>query len=342
MKGMASRMAYLMLLITQECNLNCLYCYLKHSRPSGSMDRELIAEAVRMLARSGSGRVHVQITGGEPTIYPELVEYTLKSVRSIVPQASVGLQTNCTLMDRSLAEILRKYNVQVGVSIDGLEDVHNKFRGKFGDTLNGLKLLDESGVEFRVTCVVYRDNVCKLDRLLLFLSTFRNFRGINLDLMTEKDRDGSQPGRAGAKELHKGLVKFLKALDWVNLSRTIPITFRQYEMVIGKRKLKCPVMEFGSIALCPDGRVYPCTHLVGDERFYCGQFNNIDYSPFEFLVSAISDCGCNSSACSVFAKCPGECPARLYYNTKNCSTNHTQESPGCLLYRTLWEHYEHV
>ncbi len=331
--------AYLMLLITQECNLDCVYCYLKNSRSSGCMEKNLITKAVKTLARSNIERVHIQITGGEPTIYPELLEYTLKNIRSTVSHASIGLQTNCTLMDKSLVKMFEKYSVQVGVSIDGLGDVHNKFRGKFEDTLRGLKLLDESEVNFRVTCVVYKNNIYELDRLLLFLANFRNFRGINLDLITKKNGINSCPERANPEELREGLVKFLKTLKWINLSRSVPIAFRQHEMLFKETKLKCPVMEFQSIALCTDGSVYPCTHLVGDKRFYCGLIDNIDYSPFKFLSSFVADYGCVNGKCSIFMGCPGECPARLYYNAKDFA-DHTENNLSCLLYKTIWNHCE--
>ncbi|HCX89504.1 MAG TPA: radical SAM protein, partial [Deltaproteobacteria bacterium] len=70
---------YLVLLLTTACNLNCAYCYREERDHFQSMPREVAEKALRLAASSGSS-FHVQITGGEPCLEPELIEWTASLV----------------------------------------------------------------------------------------------------------------------------------------------------------------------------------------------------------------------------------------------------------------------
>jgi len=75
---------------------------------------------------------------------------------------SQSIQTNGTLIDRRWCDLFRKYNVDIGLSLDGPPDVHDSRRrtrsgsGSYQLAMNGLRLLREAAVPFSVITVCLR------------------------------------------------------------------------------------------------------------------------------------------------------------------------------------------
>ena len=86
---------YLRISVTDKCNFRCLYCMpaegLQWLPRSEILDYEEIAEIVRQLAPLGVKRL--RITGGEPTIRPQL-EILMRALRAIVGIDDLSLSTN--------------------------------------------------------------------------------------------------------------------------------------------------------------------------------------------------------------------------------------------------------
>jgi len=93
------------------------------------MDREVAAGSLEYAAGSGLP-FHVQLTGGEPTLEPALIEWVVSLIRQKGWPATIGLQTNGSLLDRSLVGICKHYDIQMGVSLDGPPEVQERMRGR--------------------------------------------------------------------------------------------------------------------------------------------------------------------------------------------------------------------
>lgn len=111
---------------TARCNLRCLHCY--SASDSARSDSELdTTQAKKLLA--GLTEINAPVvlfSGGEPLLRPDLFELLAEAKR-------LGLRTvistNGTLIDESTAEKLKKSELSyVGISIDGPEEFHNRFR----------------------------------------------------------------------------------------------------------------------------------------------------------------------------------------------------------------------
>ncbi|MBN1653501.1 MAG: radical SAM protein [Deltaproteobacteria bacterium] len=176
---------YLVLWVTGACNLNCRYCYRGETNRLGPLSFDAARAALAMVASFGKP-FHVQLTGGEPCMEPVLVEKIAAWIRKSGLNASIGLQTNGTLLDKAITRIFRKYKIEIGLSIDGIELLHNAHRAAFRQTLRGLITLAEAELPCRVTTVVTRQNASQLDRLALMLAGFENVRGVALDLLVHK------------------------------------------------------------------------------------------------------------------------------------------------------------
>jgi len=250
------------------------------------------------------------------------------------------IQTNGTFLDISLIKIFKHYDIQVGVSLDGPPDFHEKLRGKSGLTIRGLKLLSDYDVPFRVTCVVTEQNVGVMDQLALLLGSFSNARGIGLDILVQKGcalkKDCVSP--PSSDDLKKGLKKLVQTLGWINKNRLHPIRLRELETL--KRAAEknspsqfCHAIKGEATAIHLDGTIYPCAQTVGDPYFSCGTVESPDESSLYLLKQySLQDTQCND--CPVSGFCPGDCPSRLYYNDAQT------RCLVCVMNQTLWEEYE--
>ena len=125
---------------TRTCNLKCRHCYM--SSDAKKYQNELTtAEAKQFIDDLADFNVPVLLfSGGEPLIRPdffELADYAAK--KGVRPT----LSTNGTLITPEVARKIKDIGVgYVGISLDGLREVNDKFRGKAGAfeaAMNGIK-----------------------------------------------------------------------------------------------------------------------------------------------------------------------------------------------------------
>jgi len=124
--------------MTQRCNLKCVHCYAHAVDPSDHKDpisHEKAKEIIDDLAQFGAPVM--LFSGGEPLVREDLVDLakyaTSKGMRAVI-------STNGTLITKRKAAELKEVGLSyVGISIDGNEKVHDKFRGVSGSYKQALK-----------------------------------------------------------------------------------------------------------------------------------------------------------------------------------------------------------
>jgi GTP 3',8-cyclase len=115
------RIEYLRISVTDRCNFRCVYCMpvegLQWLPKSEILTYEEITDVVRQLAPLGLTRL--RITGGEPTIRPDL-DRLIRSLRSVPEIRDVALSTNGVKLPE-FAEIYRDAGLdRVNMSADSL------------------------------------------------------------------------------------------------------------------------------------------------------------------------------------------------------------------------------
>jgi len=125
---------------TRACNLSCKHCYA--SSDSSKAEYELnTAEAKEFIDDLADYNVPVLLfSGGEPLMrddLDELIEYAVEN------GLRVTISTNGTLINEERAEKFKELGVSyVGISLDGLEETNNRFRGSddaFERALRGIR-----------------------------------------------------------------------------------------------------------------------------------------------------------------------------------------------------------
>lgn len=115
------RIEYLRISVTDRCNFRCLYCLplegMQWLPRSEILTYEEIAGIVRELAPLGLRRV--RITGGEPTIRPDLVEL-IRQLREIDVIEDISLSTNGVKLPALASELRAAGLDRVNMSVDSL------------------------------------------------------------------------------------------------------------------------------------------------------------------------------------------------------------------------------
>ena len=153
---------------TRACNLKCVHCYSGSGGQIQKAPDELsTAEAKAFLSDLGSyGSPVILFSGGEPLTRPDLIEL-IEHAKSVGLRAVIS--TNGTLITDEKAKILSDIGLSyVGVSLDGLEETHDGFRGKkgaFKEALAGIRACLNTGVKVGVRFTLNKTNQQELPGL---------------------------------------------------------------------------------------------------------------------------------------------------------------------------------
>ncbi len=153
--------------LIRRCNLTCQHCY------SISADKDFpgelnTQEVFAVMDDLKAFHVPVLIlSGGEPLLRPDIFDIARRA-KSM--GFYVGLSSNGTLIaEDNIAAIAGIGFDYVGVSLDGIEATHDKFRrkqGAFKESLHGIKLCREAGIKVGVRFTLTQDNAHDLPALL--------------------------------------------------------------------------------------------------------------------------------------------------------------------------------
>lgn len=158
-----------------DCNLRCSYCFYleKHSLYPDTNVHRMSDEVLERMISSYLATVQPAYSfgwqGGEPTImgldFFKKVTALQQKYGKPGSMVSNGLQTNATLIDDAMAEHFAEYHFLLGVSLDGPEALHNKYRltrggeGTHHKVLEGIEHLKKHNVEFNILVLVSTANV---------------------------------------------------------------------------------------------------------------------------------------------------------------------------------------
>lgn len=169
------RINYLRISLTDACNLRCVYCMPEQMtfRPRHELmsDEELMT-----LVRVGAslGVTKIRLTGGEPTIRPNVVEL-VRAIAATPGVKDLAMTTNGLLLDKLARPLAEAGLTRVNISIDTLDadKFHRITRwGHIDDVWRGIRAAEEAGlIPLKLNSVVVRhfndDDMIDLARLTL-------------------------------------------------------------------------------------------------------------------------------------------------------------------------------
>ena len=202
---------------TRRCNLHCIHCY-SNSDDKIYPNELTTAQGKALIADLADYGVPVLLfSGGEPLLRQDLFELAKLASDSGI---RVVLSTNGTLITRTVAEQLKTAGFSyVGVSLDGIEETNNKFRGApnaFQVAIKGIRNCKEAGVKPGLRFTVTKHNYPDLNKIFELIETEKIPRACfyhlayagrgssiaNNDLTHEQTREFMDTILAKAEEFH--------------------------------------------------------------------------------------------------------------------------------------------
>ena len=262
----------LVLMVTHDCNLRCSYCYMgaKSCRTmAGPIGEAAVDRAVRSIHPEGT--LELFFFGGEPLLEAKLIGELIEHARRATQRANVSLQlsitTNGTLDTPEAWRLMSLPGLQLGVSHDGLPQVHDRHRrtrggcGSSTRVLRTIRRLLDSGRHVEVVTVVRPDTVALLPEGIAWLRDQGVRRVLPaLDLWAHWSR-------SDAKQLEHSLARCAD-LWYAGLPDHSISWFDDKAAQLANPAInaaaRCGFGD-GEIAVAPSGNLYPCERLIGED-----------------------------------------------------------------------------
>jgi uncharacterized protein len=218
-QAMAQQVELLVLQPTPFCNIDCRYCYLPHRTDRSRMRLGVAALVGRRLIQRpwACDRLTILWHAGEPLVLPpayyEQVFRVLARTAATDIELKYALQTNGTLIDAKWVDFFHRWNVQVGLSLDGPRELHDAARvdragrGTFAATWSGLRRLVEAEVPVSVITVLTERSLDQADALFAFYLE-NGIRSVGFNVEEIEGNNGSSSlMRPGTAERLRGFLQ---------------------------------------------------------------------------------------------------------------------------------------
>lgn len=337
---------------TPFCNIDCSYCYLPHRTSKKRMSLELAERIFDRLFKFPTIKNGVSVVwhAGEPMVLPVgYYEDMFQLIQRLAgPHIEVrhSFQTNGTLISDAWCDLVAKWDVNLGLSIDGpaeFHDLNRKYRngsGSFAAASRGLELVQKRGIPFYVISVLTVSSLQHPDKMFDFYSQ----SGIENVCFNIEEKEGVNASSdlvdsPRFEELYRAFLR------------------RFYELAVQQRK-KMVVREFDSclsaiqgygnfignqqtdpleiVSVDCDGNVSTFSpELLGMEHPAYGSFSfgNLLEDDFETIAKRVEDSKLYAdiragirrckAECEYFDVCGGGAPANKIYENDSADSTET-------------------
>ena len=277
------------MLLTDVCNLECRYCFIKGNTPKGHvgkgvMTREIAKEAVDMYfanLRPTKFRKTIVFYGGEPTLAFRLIQWVVEYVQDRYAtdhaRFDVGLLiiTNGTKITDEMARYLAEHpEISISVSLDGDKGTNDQKRiyadgaGSFTDIVKGIELLQKAGREdINISATIDDHNIDRLGEMLVLHKRY-HFQSINFNpLLDTVDREINPDYTEHATK---------RLLEYFEQAREVGVhedrVMRKIRAISGSALHPFDCRATGQqLAISPDGFMGICHEGVGCKDFFFGK-----------------------------------------------------------------------
>ena len=269
--------------ITTYCNLRCLYCFANCEESHGeNMPEPVMRRVIEEMLKMPSETITFELQGGEPLCYLEGMEKFILISEELNKACGKKIKyrtvTNGTLINDRFIELVKKYNINFGISMDGPKEftdqvrVHADGSGAFDDIIAGVKRAKDAGLKIDGSvCTLGQHNCEHADEIAEFFASHSisfkprpaNILGREIESMTT-----TKPGQWAAA--YKKLYARSKELGITNFS----IHIFEENVYTPVRDYICLRYPCGAareiISVNPDGTVYPCDGFKSEPKFSMG------------------------------------------------------------------------
>ena len=283
-----------------NCNMRCRYCFYadeldnREIRSYGKMSVDTMHTIVEKAMEYGDYECTIAFQGGEPTLagldfYRDLVAYVTAHENPKKLKIHYALQTNGYLINEEWAAFLGENHFLVGVSLDGLKEIHDRYRldaagkGTYQRGISAIRLLEKHQVEYNILTVVTAATARNGQKIYNYFK--KNHFGYQ-QYIECLDPIGEEPGQHEYSLTPEKYGDFLKSMfdAWYLDMRSGTYVYNRYfenlmMIMAGQQPESCNMR-----GVCgkqwvfeADGSVYPCDFYALDQW----RLGNIQENSFE-------------------------------------------------------------
>jgi len=337
---------HVMIIPTLGCPSKCAYCW---SSEVGSpiMSIETVKDIVAWLKDFRSDPVTFTFHGGEPLLagadfYRQALPLLTGELQHLEP--NFALQTNLWKLTPELADVLAEYNIPIGSSLDGPQELNDLQRseGYYEKTMRGYELAKMHGLSVQFICTFTSYSVqFKEDIFNFFLE---NGLTLKLHPALPSLRSGEPDKWALSPEKYGELLIYLLDKYLENMSRIEVRNINDYcRCVFTGRGTVCTFVDCmeNTFAVGPDGSIYPCYRFVGMPEYVMGHVRDrpsqkeLAESPAGVRMHAFKEyVDRECKGCKHIRYCRGGCP----YNAIAPTNGEIKGvDPHCIAYQRIFD-----
>ena len=326
------KMRVMVLHMTDFCNLKCKYCFIEGGQSAGYNRRVMSSETAKAAVDKFFNIIKEHDTpnsptivfyGGEPLLNWETIKYALREIENQEQETGINIDrviiTNGTVMNNEIIEYIKKYNIQISVSLDGIQKVNDANRvdlqgnGSFSRAVESIKLLIANGVNPAVSCVMAKEGIPFANESIRFLIEDLGIKGLGFNHVSIIP--GLNYYDPSYEEQFADAI--LKVQDMIQ--QQYPYVYERrmghkVNMFLDKLFIKSDCTGCGEqFSVSPNGEIGICQGYMGTRKTFNDTVFNTEYNPEKDPVfiewskrSPLNIEKCLE--CPALATCGGGCP----------------------------------
>lgn len=275
--------------VSNSCNLQCKYCYAhggNYGIENSLMSLETAKKVCDFIKDNITNLKYITFFGGEPLLAVEQIIFICNEFKNM--GIKFLLQTNGTILNDQIIQLLNDFNITVTVSLDGPEDINDINRvdktnnGTYKTIINNMDILNKKtnkGVTaVQATYTNNAKNKYSRSSVIKHLKKVSNAKFIKLENVCSDENTLKISESNTLAEDH--LNKILKFLNEDKLLVNDDITnFLKY--FFSRRSYNDNFCEAGINILTIDcyGNLWPCQLFLNNTDYYMGNIQDSLFNP---------------------------------------------------------------
>ena len=345
--------------LTEKCNLNCSYCYIEAGcKKTGMMGEKIafqIVDEYLEMHKNDNEPLNYLFHGGEPLLNFDLLKKVTEYAKPYRNRMCLSIQTNGTLINDEIAKFFKENDIEVGISIDGPQFVHDASRyyqgrkGSFEHTMRGIKILQKHDVSFGTISVLNGLNAKHMNETIDFFLENKiyaiSFSPIQKNGRGKDDSNYYVDGDT-LFEAYKIILDRIIAHNRTHdknewLAERVLSNLIQ-SIYFNKKPFMCMNSPCGAarkiLGIDVHGNFYACDNFTGDKDFLIGTLGkgHIKDQLLESPIRKKAESRCKENIkrcknCTWRGLCPGLCYSADYYS----GIKEDDETEVCLFYKKI-------
>ena len=337
----------IVLMIIQDCNLNCKYCYGDGGefKEKGIMSIDTAKQAINYLTEHCGNRKNISVAffGGEPLLNFEVIKKTIEYMEIVSKNKGIkfykSITTNATLLTDEIKKFLLDNNINIKISIDGFKEVHDNMRifpdgqGSYDNVIKNTEDIRRmKKAVARATITPFCLNTKEIEEFLYKIG----FSDVGIAYAEEYLMENDY------KKIYEiESIYFDEVEELIHLGKYADIKQKYSKVIAYLSHLHSSVMGHYPCgagrtfyAVDKDGFLYPCQRFVGIPQFQLGSIYSEKNKRTEFLEKMHLNSHIKCKKCWCKNICIGKCAYSNYIKTNKIEEPY---EPGCELTRKLYE-----